>query len=162
MTDSSDPTRHQQLERQFIAHVERLLSDDRLRLPTSRGRKHAITLIRDVNHLDRGVELKRLMSEMGKPDRQFESEMPIGKTLDVGLCQKKWWLFKSWVGRFRAISISPTCALHRRPNSRARLRRRSGSNARHAAAAARRSSHNGGHHVHQRLHPRSPRRRRDT
>jgi len=37
--------------------------------------------------------------------------MPIGKSIDVGLCQKKFWLFKSWVGRFRAISISPTRAL---------------------------------------------------
>jgi hypothetical protein len=107
----SEPAKHQQLERQFIAHVERLLSDDRLRLPTSRGRKHAITLIRDVNRIDHGIELKRLMSEMGKPDRQLESQMPLGQSLDVGLCQKKWWLFKSWIGRFRAISISPSRAL---------------------------------------------------
>jgi hypothetical protein len=111
MNVPSDPTKHQQLEREFIAHVERLLSDDRLRLPTARGRKHAITLIRDVNHLDRGVELKRLMYEMGKPDRRLESQMPVGQSLDVGLCRKKWWIFKSWVGRFRAISISPTRAL---------------------------------------------------
>jgi hypothetical protein len=111
MTNPTDPTQHQQLERQFIAHVERLLSDDRLRLPTSRGRKHAITLIRDVNHLDRGVELKRLMYEMNEPDRQLESQMPVGQSIDVGLCQKKWWLFKSWVGRFRAVSISPSEAL---------------------------------------------------
>ncbi|MGD0461453.1 MAG: hypothetical protein ABSB74_03090 [Tepidisphaeraceae bacterium] len=111
MTEASDPAKHQQLERQFIAHVERLLSDDRLRLPTARGRKHAITLIRDVNHLDRGVELKRLMYDMGKPDRQLESQMPVGQSIEVGLCRKKWWFFRSWVGRFRAVSISPTRAL---------------------------------------------------
>lgn len=110
MTDS-DPTRHQQLERQFIAHVERLLSDDRLRLETVRGRKHATTLIRDVNRIDRGVELKRLMSEMGKPDRQLESQMPVGQAIDVGLSRKKFWIFKSWVGRFRAVCISPSRAL---------------------------------------------------
>ncbi len=111
MNVPTEPTQHQQLEREFIAHVERLLSDDRLRLPTARGRKHAITLIRDVNHFDRGVELKRMMYEMGRPDRRLESQMPIGQSLDVGLCRKKWWIFKSWVGRFRAISISPARAL---------------------------------------------------
>jgi hypothetical protein len=111
MTDFSDPTQHQQLERLFIAHVERLLDDDRLRLPTSRGPKHAFTLIRDINHQDRGIELKRLMSEMGKPDRQLESQMPLGRSIEVGLCRKKWWVIKSWVGRFRAVSISPTRAL---------------------------------------------------
>ncbi len=111
MTDFSDPTQHQQLERQFIAHVERLLGDDRLRLPTSRGSKPAVTLLREVNHLDAGIELKRLMSEMGKPDRQLESQMPVGKTIDVGLCKKKWRIFTSWVGQFRAMSISPSRAL---------------------------------------------------
>jgi hypothetical protein len=111
MTDFSDPTQHQQLERLFIAHVERLLGDDRLRLPTSRGPKHAVTLLREVNHLDAGIELKRLMSELGKPDRQLESQMPVGKTIDVGLCRKKWRIFTSWVGQFRAISISPSRAL---------------------------------------------------
>ncbi|HEX4053482.1 MAG TPA: hypothetical protein VHX86_04385 [Tepidisphaeraceae bacterium] len=110
MTDS-DPTRHQQLERRFIAHVERLLTDDRLRLETADGRKHAITLIRDVNRIDRGVELKRLMSEMGKPDRQLESQMPVGQGIEVGLSRKKFWIFKSWVGRFRAVCISPSRAL---------------------------------------------------
>jgi hypothetical protein len=111
MSDDSDPSRHQQLERQFIAHVERLLSDDRLRLSTTHGRKHAVTLIRDINHIDRGIELKRLMSEMGKPDRQLESQMPVGKSIDVGLSRKKWWIFKSWVGRFRAVCVSPSRAL---------------------------------------------------
>jgi hypothetical protein len=111
MTPSADPSRHQQLERQFIAHMERLISDDRLRLITSRGPKSTITLIRDISFSDHGVELKRLMSEMGKPDRQLESRLPIGKTLDVALSMKKWWLLKSPVGRFRAICVSPSRAL---------------------------------------------------
>jgi TolA-binding protein len=111
MSESADPSRHQQLERQFIGHIERLVTDDRLRLPTSRGRKSTVTLIRDVSFTDRGVDLKRLMSEMGKPDRQLESTMPVGKAMDVALSTKKWWIFKSPVGRFRAISLSPSRAL---------------------------------------------------
>jgi hypothetical protein len=111
MSDASDPSRHQRLERQFIAHVERLVNDGRLRLATAGGRKSAVTLIRDVRFGDRGVELKRLMSEMGKPDRQLESRMPVGPTIDVGLSRKKWWVLKSPVGRFRAVCLSPSRAL---------------------------------------------------
>ena len=111
MSESSDPAIHQRLERQFIGHVERLISDDRLRITTSRGRKSAVTLIRDVSFTDRGVELKRLMSELGKPDRQLEHQMPVGKTMDVALSRKRWWLFKSPVGRFRAMSLPPSRAL---------------------------------------------------
>jgi TolA-binding protein len=111
MSDASDPSRHQRLERQFIAHVERLLGDGRLRFATAGGRKSAVTLTRDVRFSDRGVELKRLMSEMGKPDRQLESRMPVGTTLDVGLSRKRWWVIKSAVGRFRAVCLSPSRAL---------------------------------------------------
>ena len=120
---SSDPSRHQQLERQFIGHMERLVSDDRLRLATSRGRRSTVTLIRDVAFADHGVELIRLMSEMGKPDRRLEYQMPVGKTMDVALSMKKWWLFKSPVGRCarfvcrRRGSFSPD-------NPRSRCRRR--------------------------------------
>jgi TolA-binding protein len=111
MPDSVDPSRHQQLERQFIAHVERLVTDERLRLATSRGRKSTVTLLRDVTFSDHGVELIRLMSEMGKRDRRLEAQMPIGRSLDVALSRKKWWLFKSPVGRFRAICLSPSRVL---------------------------------------------------
>jgi hypothetical protein len=108
MTDPIDPSRHQQLERQFISHVERLITDERLRLTTSRGRKSAVILIRDLSFSDRGVELIRLMSEMGKRDRRLESQMPIEKSLDVALSAKRFWLFKSPVGRFRAMCVSPS------------------------------------------------------
>ncbi len=91
-----------------MAHVERLLSDGRLRLATAGGRKSAaVTLNRDVRFGDRGVELKRLMSQMGKPDRQLEARMPVGRTMDVALSRKKWWVLKSAVGRFRAGCLSP-------------------------------------------------------
>ena len=110
MTDASDPSHHQQLERQFIGHLQRLLSDDRLRLPVAGGRK-STSLIRDVRLGDRGVQLKRLMSEMGKPDRELESRMPVGASMDVELSRKKWRVLRSTVGRFRAVCLSPTPAL---------------------------------------------------
>jgi hypothetical protein len=111
MSESDDPALHQRLERQFIGHVERLINDDRLRIPTSRGRKSAVTLIRDISFADRGVELKRLMSEVGKPDRQLEQRMPVGRSMDVALSAKRWWIFKAPVGRFRAMTLSPSRAL---------------------------------------------------
>jgi hypothetical protein len=107
MSETSDPIHHQQLERQFLAHVERLLSDDRLRVHTAAGRKSIVILNRDVRFNDRGVELKRLMQQLGKPDRQLEAKMPVGKSMDVGLSRKKFWIFKSAVGRVRAICVSP-------------------------------------------------------
>jgi hypothetical protein len=111
MSETSDPTSHQRLERQFIAHVERLLIDDRLRVRTAKGRKPVTILLRDVNPRDKGVDLKRLLSEMGRPDRQLEASMPVGKGLDVALSTRKWWLFKSPVGRLQVRCVSPARAL---------------------------------------------------
>ncbi len=111
MSDSSDPGQHQRYEQQFIAHVERLLTDDRLRLDTTRGRRTVVSLIRDVKQSDHGVELKRLMSEMGKPDRDLESRMPKGKSIEVVLSQQKWWVLKARVGQMRVLCVSPSRAL---------------------------------------------------
>jgi hypothetical protein len=111
MSDSSDPAQHQRYEQQFITHVERLLTDERLRLDTTRGRRPVITMIRDVTTNDKGVELKRLMSEMGKPDRDLEARMPKGKTIEVTLSQQKWWVLKNRVGQLRVLCVSPSRAL---------------------------------------------------
>jgi hypothetical protein len=111
MSDSADPGFHQRLEEQFIAHVEQLLRDDRLRLDTTGGRRPISSLIRDVSKGDRGVELKRLMSELGKPDRGLEAQMPVGEFIDVILSRRKWRLIKSTVGRLHVACISPARAL---------------------------------------------------
>jgi TolA-binding protein len=71
------------------------------------GRKSIVTLNRDVRFGDRGVDLKRLMQQLGKPDRQLESKMPVGRSMDVGLSRKKFWIFKSAMGRIRAMCVSP-------------------------------------------------------
>jgi hypothetical protein len=45
----NDPAVHRQKERELLAHVERLLDDDRLRVDTKRGRRPVRTLIPMTN-----------------------------------------------------------------------------------------------------------------
>src|SRR3954454_15302979 len=111
MRNSPDPAVHQQLERQMMEHVERLLGDERLRVDTTRGRRAVTTLFRSVETGDRGVELKRVMAEMGKPDRELQAKMPAGSWLEVTLAQKKWFFFKELVGKVQVICISPVRSL---------------------------------------------------
>ena len=42
-----------------------------------------------LSRTDRAMDLKRLMSEMNRPDRELQSQMPIGESLEVTLSQKK-------------------------------------------------------------------------
>ena len=46
MKNSLDPTLHRQSEKQFMAHVEALLEDSRLRLDTLRGHRAVTNLLR--------------------------------------------------------------------------------------------------------------------
>src|SRR5688572_6153031 len=91
MKSSIDPTVHRQQERRFIEHVERLLDDERLRVDTTRGRRPVSACVRSVQRTDKGVELKRLMSELGRFDRELEATMPRGEAVEIELSQKKWW-----------------------------------------------------------------------
>src|ERR1700709_629658 len=111
MTSSSEPSIHRGLEQQFVAHVQRLLDDDRLRIDTTRGRRPLAKLSREVTSSDRSVDLKRLMSEMNRPDRELQSQMPIGQSIEVTVSQRKWLLFSSEVGRLKVVCVSPTRAL---------------------------------------------------
>jgi hypothetical protein len=125
MSDSSDPSEHRSREEQFMQHVEKLLTDERLRLDTTRGRRPVTTLIREVSSGDRTVELTRQMSEMNKPDRALRDKMPVGKSMDVTLSRKQWFVFNKPVGRLWVTCASPTRALVSgeppRPMSRAEL-----------------------------------------
>ena len=103
MTSSPDPSLHRHREQRLVEHVQRLLEDERLRIDTAKGAKSVVTLVRDVNRFDSGVELKRLMSEMGLPDRELQSRMPIGEGLEVTLSQKRFFVLKSIVGRLRVV-----------------------------------------------------------
>src|SRR5947207_755434 len=103
MKSSRDPKVHQACERQFVEHVERLLQDDRLRLETTRGRPPITLLTRRVNKSNRGADLKRLMSELGKPDRELQQNMPMGQIVEIDLVQKKWWVLSSVVGKLKVV-----------------------------------------------------------
>src|SRR3954452_15014360 len=111
MRNSPDPAVHQQLERQMIEHVERLLGDERVRVDTTRGRRPVTTLFRAVETGDRGVDLKRVMAEMGRPDRELQATMPVGAWMEVTLAQKKWFFLREVVGKIQVITVSPTRAL---------------------------------------------------
>lgn len=107
MRNSPDPLLHRQREQTFVEHVERLLSDDRLRVDTVYGRRPAAALRRDVRKDDHEVELKRLMAEVGVPDRVLQAQMPLGRELTVTLSRPTFLLFNKTVGRIRVICVSP-------------------------------------------------------
>src|SRR2546421_3305828 len=107
MRNSSDPFVHRQRESRLIEHVERLLSDDRLRIDTTSGRRAVATLRRDVRKEDREVDLKRLMGEMGIPDRQLQAKMPLGQQLTVTLSRTAFLIFKKVVGELKVGCLSP-------------------------------------------------------
>jgi hypothetical protein len=107
----ADPATHRQLEIDFIRHVEQLLDDDRLRVDTTSGRRPVAGMLKFVKREDRSVDLKRIMSEMRKPDRDLQNQMPIGESLEIILQKRKLMVFRAVVGRLRVVCISPTRSL---------------------------------------------------
>ena len=107
MKISADPSFHRQREKQFIQHVENLLANERLRIDTRLGRRPVTGFVRDVTRADRAIELKRLMTEMNRPDRELQGRMPVGETLEAALTRQHWFFFKQTVGRIRVVCHSP-------------------------------------------------------
>jgi hypothetical protein len=108
MNSTPDPSLHRQREQRLVEHVQRLLDDERFRLDTTKGARSVVTLVRTIDRSDGGVELKRMMSDMGVPDRDLQGRMPLGEVIEVTLSQKKWFVLKEVVGRLRVICTSPT------------------------------------------------------
>ncbi|HUB27040.1 MAG TPA: hypothetical protein VL992_16565 [Tepidisphaeraceae bacterium] len=108
---SSDPSDYRQYEQEFVQHVEKLLTDDRLRIDTLRGRRAATTLIRDVSQSDGFAKLTDLMKEMNCPDRDLRNRMPVGQTIEVTLSQKRWFVLRKLMGRMKIVCVSPWRAL---------------------------------------------------
>jgi hypothetical protein len=107
----ADPAVHRQIEQDFIRHVEQLLSDDRLRVDTTSGRRPVAGMMKFVQRNDHSVDLKRIMSEMRKPDRDLQHQMPVGETMEVNLLKRKLFVFRQVVGRLKVICVSPTRTL---------------------------------------------------
>src|SRR3954470_3366413 len=111
MRNSSDPSVHQAREKQIVAHVERLLGDNRLIVDTTIGRRPVPNLMPQATRTDRGTDVKRVMSEMNLPDRDLQNRMPMGEAMEVTLRAKKWFFFTQVVGRIRMVCVSPTRSL---------------------------------------------------
>ena len=111
MTRSADPLVHRQREQQFVEHVDRLLDDARLRIDTLTGRRPIVSLGRRIRKDDRQVDLIRQMSQMGKPDRELQSKMPVGSRLWVTLWKQRFFFLKRDIGQLRVVCVSPTRSL---------------------------------------------------
>ena len=108
----ADPAVHRQCEQDFVAHVMALVDDPRLRIDTVRGRRPVNGPPKPaVVQSDRAVDLKRLMAEVHRPDRDLQHRMPVGASVDVTLQQSRFLVLKSPVGRLYAVCTSPTRTL---------------------------------------------------
>jgi hypothetical protein len=107
----ANPATHRQLEIDFIRHVEQLLEDDRLRVDTTSGRRPVAGMLKQVQRADKSVDLKRIMSEMRKPDRELQAQMPVGETMEIILQKQKLLILRAVVGRIRVVCVSPTRTL---------------------------------------------------
>jgi len=95
----------------MMEHVERLLGDERLRVDTTRGRRPVTTMFRAVEAGDHAVELKRVMADAGKHDRELQAKMPTGRWMEVTLSQKKMLVMREEVGKIQVVCVSPIKAL---------------------------------------------------
>ncbi|MFI5381526.1 MAG: hypothetical protein ACHRHE_19690 [Tepidisphaerales bacterium] len=107
MSGPADPTWHREREKQIVEHVQKLLGDERLRIETTGGRKHAIMLGRDVMPSDREVDLKRMMMQKGIHDYAVQGRMPLGREVSVTLRKRRFFVFWSIVGDMKVVCISP-------------------------------------------------------
>src|SRR4029079_7247920 len=99
---------HRDCQRRFIEHAARLLEDERLRVDTTAGHRPVVALMHKPEVFDHGVELKRLMSEMNRPDRSLQERMPTDPAIDVTLSKRSMLLFRKAVGKLRVMCVSPT------------------------------------------------------
>jgi hypothetical protein len=107
----ANPATHRQLEIDFMRHVEQLLEDDRMRVDTTSGRRPVVSMLKQVQRTDRSVDLKRIMSEMHKPDRDLQAQMPVGEVMEITLQKRKLLILRGVVGRIRVVCVSPTRTL---------------------------------------------------
>jgi hypothetical protein len=85
-----------------------LLEDDRLRIDTTRGRRPITEFTKEVTTTDGGTNVKRTLTDLNKPDRSLQSQMPLGEVIDVVVSQKKWGFLKKPAGRLHVVCVSPT------------------------------------------------------
>ncbi|HYO08113.1 MAG TPA: hypothetical protein VER17_04010 [Tepidisphaeraceae bacterium] len=114
MKSSPDPVSHRKAEERFVAHVDRLLRDERLRIDVARGwfgrrvTQRSVTLLSPrTTKRDRAVDVKRLMIEMGAHDHDLQNNLPIGQAIDIDLARVRWKVFRTTVGYLRVLTVPP-------------------------------------------------------
>ncbi len=91
-----------------MQHVRALLDDPRLRIDTTLGSRPVVGLAREIKSDNSAVELKRAMTELNRPDRALQEQMPQGEILDLWLSKASFFgLFKRSVGRLKVVCVSP-------------------------------------------------------
>jgi hypothetical protein len=111
MRNSTDPNVHRQYQQAFVAHAQRMLEDERLRVPTTGGVKPVTDLTRDVRPDDKAVAVKQRMIQLGLFDRDLQRRMPVGPTLDVTLSARTLFGGTQPAGQLRVVCVAPTDAL---------------------------------------------------
>src|SRR3954452_11945716 len=111
MRDTPDPNFHRQAQQRMVAHVQRLLEDERFAVDTTAGLKPVTSLVRSVAPGDDAIGVKRKMIELDLSDRELQRKMPAGQTLDITLAQSSLFGGQQPVGRLRVICLSPTESL---------------------------------------------------
>jgi hypothetical protein len=111
MSDLADPTFHRDRQREFVEHVERLLSDERFAVDTAVGRRGISLFERTVKGDDRSEELRRLLMSVGVHDREIEAKLPKNEGLKATLYAKRFFFFRRPVGEVEVICESPQAAL---------------------------------------------------
>ncbi|HEX8342852.1 MAG TPA: hypothetical protein VF624_18260, partial [Tepidisphaeraceae bacterium] len=107
MPDVTDPSWHQQRERDLVDHVERLVTEPKFVLDTSLGRRSAAAAKAVTRRGDKAVDLKRTMSQL-RPERELELRMPVGQTLEATFAVNKWLIFQKTIARLVVASVPPT------------------------------------------------------
>ena len=107
MINSPEPVIHKNRQQAVLTHLQNVLNNPKLRIDTLNGSRLAKGLSQSITGTDQAVELKRLMSQLGLPDRELEAEMPSGLSMEVAFTQRKWLLFNKTVARLRAVCLSP-------------------------------------------------------
>lgn len=111
MKNTSDPATHRAREQRFVEHVMSLLRNPQLRIDTSQGSLAVAGLHVDYARRDRATDMKRLMGEMNRPDRDLQIRMPVGEVLDVWVRKRRMLVFRKLVGQLRAVCVSPARSL---------------------------------------------------
>lgn len=107
MRNTPDASWHKAREQEIVSHVEKLLLDPKFVIDTAVGRKNTAAVQHQVKIADKSVDLKRQMSQV-RPDREFEQQMPVGRSLEATFSVNKWFIFQKIIARLMVNVVPPT------------------------------------------------------